>query len=237
MKYYVSGCVFTSQFPELSQRIRDYIASDHELTLLRCCVPGWKVQIYEDKMPEGPLHDSWKDLPHTAAFVPGDEVWSLCANCSNIIEECHPKVAVHSLWELIDQDTDFPFPDHSGLKVTIQDCWRSRERPEVQAAVRSLLKKMNIDFVEADKNHGETDFCGNSLYRAQVPRNARLAPKHYVDGAAGKFIPHSEEEQERIMKEYCRQYKTDTVICYCHYCLEGLKTGGTDGRHIAHLLF
>lgn len=24
------------------------------------------------------------------------------------------------------------------------------------------------------------------------------------------------------MKEYCKRYKTDTVICYCHYCLEGL---------------
>ena len=63
------------------------------------------------------------------------------------------------------------------------------------------------------------------------PRNPKLAPKHYVEDAEGLFIPHSAEEQEAIMKEYCRNYKTDSVVCYCHYCLEGLKTGGVDGMH------
>lgn len=96
---------------------------------------------------------------------------------------------------------------------------------------------MNIEYVEAAAHHEKTDFCGNSLYRAQVARNPKLAPKHYLEGAAGKFIPHSVEEQARIMKDHCAQYETDTVICYCHYCLEGLKTGEVDGRHIAHLLF
>ena len=43
-------------------------------------------------------------------------------------------------------------------------------------------------------------FCGNSLYRPQPPRNPKLAPKHYVDGAAGKFILRSKEEQEQLMK-------------------------------------
>ena len=39
------------------------------------------------------------------------------------------------------------------------------------------------------------------------------------------------------MKEYCRNYKTDSVVCYCHYCLEGLKTGGVDGMHLAEMIF
>lgn len=39
------------------------------------------------------------------------------------------------------------------------------------------------------------------------------------------------------MKEYCSHYQTETVICYCHYCLEGLPQGGADGRHIAQLIF
>ena len=207
------------------------------MKVLRCCVPNWKVQIYEDKMPEGILREEWKNLPHTAEFAPGDETWSLCFHCSNIIEESHPGVKVHSLWELIDQDESFPLPDDSGMRVTLQDCWRARERSEVQAAVRSLLRKMNIKFAEAEKNHEETDFCGSSLYRPQVARNALLAPKHYVEGAEGKFLPHTEEEQIQLMKEYCAQYRTETVVCYCHYCLEGLLQGGVDGRHIAQLVF
>ena len=237
MNYFISGCVFTAKFPELSRKIREYVTARGDMTVLRCCTPNWKVQIYEDKMPEGELREEWKALPHTAAFAPGDETWSLCFNCSNIIEESHPVVKVHSLWELIDQDESFPLPDHSGMKVTLQDCWRARERSEVQAAVRSLLRKMNIEFVEAEKNHEETDFCGSSLYRPQVARNALLAPKHYVQGAEGKFLPHTEEEQIQLMKEYCSHYQTETVVCYCHYCLEGLLQGGADGRHIAQLIF
>lgn len=238
MKYYIASCMFTAQFPELSLKIQDYIRGKYkDIEIIRCCVPDWKVKIYEEKMPEGILRDNWVSLPPTADFASGDEVWSLCANCSNIIEECHPNTAVHSLWELIDSDDDFPFPDYSGLKATVQDCWRSRDRKEVQDAVRSLLKKMNIDFIEADRHHSETDFCGTSLYRPQVSRNPKLAPKHYAENIDGLFLPHTEEEQKRIMEEYCSHYKTDTVICYCHYCLEGLKTAGIDGRHLAHILF
>lgn len=236
MKYFVAGCMFAARYPELNLIIRDY-AVRKGLAAVRCCVPGWKITEYEDKMPEGELRDAWRALPHTADFQPGDEVWSLCHNCSNIIEETHTGVAVHSLWELVDADPEFPLPDYSGLKVTVQDCWRAKERAEEQAAVRSLLRKMNIEYVEAEEHHAQTDFCGTSLYRAQIARNPKLAPKHYAEGAVGKFIPHSDEEQARIMKAHCAKYTTEMVVCYCHYCLEGLAVGGVDGRHIAHMLF
>lgn len=161
-----------------------------------------------------------------------------CATTARIsLRNPSPGVAVHSLWELIDQDADFLFPDYHGMQVTVQDCWRSRERMEEQDAVRSLLHKMNIAYVEAREHHADTDFCGATLYRPQVARNPKLAPKHYVEGAVGKFQPHTPEEQEAIMQEYCRQFTTKTVVCYCHYCLEGLQMGQADGWHIAELLF
>ena len=188
-------------------------------------------------MPEGQYRDLWRTLPDSAEFSAGDEVYSLCHNCSNIIEEMHPKVQIFSLWELLAEDSGFPFPDHRGIKVTVQDCWRSADRSREQDAVRLLLEKMNIEYIEAAQNHGETEFCGASLYRPQPPRNPKLAPKHYAERAVGKFIPHTVEEQEEIMREYCRQFTTDKVLCYCHYCLEGLLMGGVEGIHIAHLLF
>ncbi len=237
MKYYISGCVFSARFPELSKRIREYAANRHGITVLRCCVSQWKEKAYEEKMPEGTLRDSWKALKHSEKFTEGDEVWSLCHNCSNIIEEQYQGVKVHTFWELIDSDKDFKFPDYSDMTVTVQDCWRSRERVEEQKAVRSLLRKMNINFVEAELNHENTDFCGVSLLEPPMKRNAMLAPKHYVEQAEGKFIPHTEEEKKRIMTDYCRQFKTDTVVCYCHYCLEGLLLGGANGIHLAGLLF
>ena len=237
MNYYIASCVFTVRFPDLSRKIRDYVSTLPGMNIIRCCTPGWKIGLYEEKMPEGILRDSWKAIPHTADFRPGDETWSLCANCSNIIEESRPGTRVHSLWELIDSDENFSFPDYSGMKVTLQDCWRSRDRSETHDAVRSLLGKMNIEFDEIGKNRENADFCGTSLYRPQVDRNPKLAPKHYRYGAEGLFLPHTEDEQKELMLRHCAQYKTKTVVCYCHYCLDGLLTAGVDGRHLAALLF
>ena len=234
---YIASCVFTSRFPELSLRIQEYVRKRWDFDVVRCCVPKYKIQFFEEKMPEGKLRGTWQSLPDSFDFQPGDHVYSLCHNCNNIIEETHPGTLVHSLWELVDADPAFQFPDHSELEVTVQDCWRSKDRSAEQKAVRSLLNKMKIKWHEADKNHDETDFCGNSLYRPQPPRNPKLAPNHYVAGTEGLFLPHTEEEQKRIMEEYCSRYRTETVICYCHYCLEGLLSGGKNGIHIASLLF
>ena len=60
---------------------------------------------------------------------------------------------------------------------------------------------------------------------------------HYVEQAQNKFLPHTPEERIAIMKEYCNQFTTRAVVCYYHYCLDGLVLGGVDGRHLAHLLF
>jgi hypothetical protein len=236
-EYYIASCVFTSQFSELSMKIQTYIRERFGYEIVRCCVPKYKIREFEEKMPEGAFRDSWRGLPDSRQFAKGDQVYSLCHNCNNIIEEMHPEVHVHSLWELLDSDDRFTLPDYRGARMTVQDCWRSKDRREEQDAVRSLLRKMNIEIVELEKNRDLTEFCGASLYRAQPPRNPKLAPKHYVDGAAGKFVPHTPQEQEEIMKQYCGQFVTDRVVCYCHYCLEGLKMGGADAVHLAELLF
>ena len=237
MQYYIASCVFTSQFPALSRKIQDAVRSHFDAEIVRCCVGQYKIREFEEKMPEGSCRQQWAHLPDSGDFRPGDTVYSLCHNCNNIIEEVHPGVAVRSLWEWIDQTPDFPLPDHSGMEVTVQDCWRSRDRAEEQAAVRSLLRKMKIRFTEAPEHHCATEFCGVSLYRAQPPRNPKLAPKHYVEGAKGKFIPHTAEEQQLLMREYCSRLENPHVVCYCHYCLEGLKLGGADAMHLAELIF
>lgn len=155
----------------------------------------------------------------------------------NITEEQHEGVAVKSVFELIDEDASFVFPDCSGLYATVQDCWRIRERCATQDAVRSILTKMHIKYEELPDNRDKTEFCGSTLYRAQPEKNARFAPRHYVEQATGKFASHTEEEQLAIMRGYSARFKTPAVICYCHYCLEGLLQGGADARHLAVMLF
>ncbi len=235
--YLIASCVFTSEFPELSLRIREYACSHWGMKIVRCCSPKYKLTHFTERMPEGPLRDSWTGLPDTAAFGEGDVVYSLCHNCLNIIEETVSEARVRSVWERIDEDPDFEYPDMTGTVATLQDCWRSRERTAEQDAVRRILDRMNVEWREAEENRGSTEFCGNSLYRPQPPRNPKVAPKHYLYGAEGKFVPHTAEEQERIMEEYCSRFETEKVICYCHYCLEGLLLGKKDAVHLAELLF
>lgn len=237
MNYYIASCVFTAKYPELSSKIQKYVASFEDITIVRCCVPGWKQKIYEAKMPEGCLAENWQALPQSQVFTSQDAIWSLCPNCMNIIEEWRKVKEVYSLWELIDQDKNFCLPDYSGRHVTIQDCWRMRDRSETHNAVRSLLSKMNIKYDEILMNREKADFCGKSLYRPQVERNPKLAPIHYREQSKGLFEEYTEEEQLQIMREYCKKYETDTVVCYCHYCLEGLLAGGVNGVHMAELLF
>lgn len=141
------------------------------------------------------------------------------------------------MWELILADAAFPYPDYSGMKATVQDCWRSRERRTEQETARQVLLKMGISFIEAKDNFENTEFCGASLYRPQPIRNPRLAPLHYEKNAISKFLPHSVDEQKACMADYCKQFSTDFVICYCRYCLEGLQMGGKNGKHLAELLF
>ena len=237
MNYYIASCVFTARNPDLSNTIQEYMASFHNIQTVRCCVPGWKEKLYEDKMPKGRLAEKWRGLPQSRVFAPDDAIWSLCPNCMNIAEEWRKVRQVHSLWEWIDADENFCFPDYSGMRVTVQDCWRMRDRPATHSAVRSLLSKMNIEYLELPVNREKADFCGKSLYRPQVARNPELAPIHYGEQAKGLFLEHTKEEQIQLMKEYCRRYKTDTVVCCCHYCLEGLLAGGVNGIHLAELLF
>ena len=234
--YYIASCVFTERFPKISLAIQGYISARFGMEIVRCCVPKYKVKEFEERIPEGVAREVWRTLPTHAQLEAGDTVYSLCHNCTNIVSEQHTGVHTLSLWELIDGDESFPYPDYSGSIVTVQDCWRSRENQAEQNAVRNLLRKMHIRYVEAQRHGAATEFCGSSLYRAQPPRNPKLAPKHYAVQAEGNFQPHTEAEQVALMRAHCKGYATDQVVCYCHYCLEGLLQGGADGRHLAQLL-
>lgn len=72
--YYITSCVFTSRFPELSQRIQDYVTKRFGFEIVRCCVPSYKLSFFEERMPEGELRECWKALPDSGMFKEGDIV-------------------------------------------------------------------------------------------------------------------------------------------------------------------
>ena len=233
--FYIASCVFTEEYPELSKKIQKYIA-EKNLPIIRCCVANYKVEEFENRMPEN-YREGWKKILHYKKFPAGSTMISLCHNCAAIFEERHPEISCKSLWEFILEDKNFSYPNLQGEKITLQDCWRQKENRAEQNAVREILKKMNVEIVELEENFERTKFCGYSLYQPQPPRNAKLASKRFVENAKGFFEEHTQEEKEILMKNYCKQIQTEKVIAYCHYCVRGLRLGGKKTFHLAELLF
>ena len=235
-KFYIASCVFTEEYPQLSKKIQNYITERFQIPIIRCCVDKYKVEEFEQRMPEW-YRNEWRSIKHFEKYSSGSKMISLCHNCAAIFEERHPEINRLSLWELILQDDKFTYLNLHGEKITVQDCWRSKENLSEQNAVREIMRRMNIQIVELEENHEKTKFCGYSLYQPQPPRNAKLAPKRFVEGAKGLFKEHTQEEKQKLMQDYCSQIITDKVIAYCHYCIRGLKLGGKNAIHLAELLF
>ena len=149
MKYrYIASCVFTRDYPELSLRIQDYLKERFGMEIIRCCAEKYKVRQFEEVMAPS-VCEQWKATPHYIPFEPNTTMISICHNCTAVFQESHPDINVLSLWEFILQhDADFHYPDYGCERMTIQDCWRQYDNQAEQAAVRELLRRMNIEVVE-----------------------------------------------------------------------------------------
>ena len=210
---YFPGCKVQGDFPAASEKLAAYIQSKRVVTPVGCC------RVDHDKL------------------TPVDTAVVVCNNCANIIAESGDPGQIEFVWEIIDNDPEFPFPDYHGEKMTIQDCWLAVEKRHVQDAIRSLMRKMNIDVVELAENHEKTRFCGMNLVAPCNPSNAKLAPKRYVEEGGHMFQPIPPEEQAAYFQSYCAQFTTDRVVCYCKSCRGGLLKGGKKALHILELLF
>ena len=141
------------------------------------------------------------------------------------------------VWELIDEDENFEFPDYKGVTMTIRDCWIAVEKKHVQSAIRSLLSKMNINYIKMEDNFEKTRYCGTYLLSPCTKSNATLAPKRYVEEGSHMFTSCKEGEKVDKLKRYCENITTDKVVCYCKSCTDGINIGGKEGIHLIELLF
>ena len=124
-KFFVASCVFTEEYPELSRKVQKYI-SEKNLPVIRCCVANYKVEEFENRMPEN-YRDEWRSIEHYRKFPSGSTMVSICHNCSAIFEERHPEINLQSIWELILEDENFNYSNYHGEKITVQYCWRQKE--------------------------------------------------------------------------------------------------------------
>jgi Fe-S oxidoreductase len=189
--YFNPGCALNIHKPEKEKQILDYLQNNYSSTQLHsiCCH-------FDPKVPEGSC------------------IINICAGCDRRFRSLYEGVSTISLWEVIDELDNFPFPDYKGETMTLHDACPVRERPAVHEAVRNLLKKMNIDLVETEFNGTKSVCCGDSFY-GEIP---------------------IEKVHER-MKARADSMPCENVVVYCVSCIKAMDAGGKKPRHLVDLLF
>jgi len=186
--------------------------------------PGCALCIYKSDMAERLLpylRQIYGDVAlhsiccrHEPKVEENSVIINVCAGCDKRFGSLYSGVSTVSLWEVLDQSDLFPYPDYKGMQLSVQDACPVREKPEVHKAIRSLLRKMNIEIVEAEPHGTRSLCCGDSLYPAQPLEQVHAAMKRRADS-----MP------------------TEHVAVYCVSCIKAMHIGGKSPRYMVDLLF
>lgn len=186
--------------------------------------PGCALMIYKPELAQKVLaflNKELGDIPehliccrHSPKLPSGTTVINTCAGCDRRYRELYEGVSTISLWEILAECTGFPFPDYSGIEVSIHDACPTRSEERVHNAVRKLLEKMNIKVIEPKNTRSEAICCGDSFYGILPP-----------------------EEVKEQMKKRSQEMPADNVVVYCVSCIKAMHIGEKTPRYLVDLLF
>jgi Fe-S oxidoreductase len=188
---FAPGCALMLYKPELAHKITSFLngrfgdISEHHI----CC----------------------RHEPHLA---PGTRVINVCAGCDRRFRSLYQGVSTISLWEVLAESPDFPFPDYHGLTMSVHDACPTRTEERVHIAVRALLGHMNITVIEPERTKTNAVCCGDSFFGT---------------------LPVDEVKEQ--MKRRASQMPAENVAVYCVSCVKAMHIGGKTPRHLVDLLF
>lgn len=186
--------------------------------------PGCALSIYKPEMQDrilAILNEHYGNIVmhniccrHDPKLEAGSLIINVCAGCDRRFSNLYEGISTISLWEVLDNLEGFKFNDYTGLTMSIHDACPIRNKPQVHQAIRSLLKKMNIEIVEA-KFHGKySRCCGDDFYN-KIPL----------------------EQVHDKMKQRASSMPLDDVCVYCVSCIKSMHIGGKKPHYIIDLLF
>lgn len=158
------------------------------------------------------LHDIC--CQHHPGLPEGAVVINNCAGCDRRFRSEYPGIRTISFWEVLDSLPGVALPDHSGLTVSVHDSCSFRQKPQVHAAVRSILRKMNIRVVDRELSGTRSVCCGDKFYA--------LLPDRQV---------------EELQKRRAAHMPCEDVVVYCIGCVRSMTVGGKRPRYLPDLLF
>ncbi|MEI6347862.1 MAG: (Fe-S)-binding protein [Bacteroidota bacterium] len=151
---------------------------------------------------------------HDPKFSTTTEVINICPGCDKRFANDYQNSSTISLWEILAESDFFNFPNYQGTRMSIIDACPTREKEQVQIAIRKLLKKMNIQLVEPLKTGVKSTCCGDSFY--------------------GIISVDKVKEQ---MKKRTSEMPCDDVVVYCVSCVKSVYIGGKKPHYLIDLLF
>lgn len=220
--HYFPSCNFTHFFPQESEKVKHYLSERFGAEIVTCC------------------HKSRNDFPIE------DTALTICQSCSLMVRERESALgkAIEpfqtreiNVFELLAQDELFPWPDLQGEEITLQDCFRAKDKPQLLDAVRTCLHKMNATIIELPDNRDKCLYDGRFLLRKPAPAAVNDAP-HYFHEILPQYLHiMNKEEQDAWLLDYAKRFTTRRVVGYCNTCVTALCDVGVDAVHLAELMF
>jgi hypothetical protein len=189
--FFAPGCALMIYKPELAEKIHQFLNEklDGVDMLLTCC-----------------QHDP--NLPENSTVI------NVCPGCDKRFSKDYKGVTTVSLWEVINENSFFVYPDYKGRKMSIIDACPTREVSIVQNSIRDLLIKMNIDLVEPKNTRKESTCCGD-LYYGSMPT----------------------VKVKEIMTQKALEMPVNDIVVHCVSCVVAVCNGGKKPQYVADLLF
>jgi hypothetical protein len=190
----------------------------------RLFAPGCALMIYKPHLAEkicdmlgkniGPVDWMLTCCRHIPPLPFGSEVITVCPGCDRRYREHYRNSSNKSLWEVLSENTFFPFPDYQNREMTIIDACPTRDQPRIHDAVRALIRRMNISLLEPEKTRAKGTCCGD-VFWGTIPK----------------------EDVVHQMKKKASEMPAEDVIVYCVSCSNAMFTGGKHPRYLIDLLF
>lgn len=150
---------------------------------------------------------------HDPNLPDGSTIINNCAGCDRRFRSLYEGIQTISLWEVLSGIDDLQLPDYNGIQVSVQDSCSYRPKPQVHKAVRTLLKRMNIQVVET-KAHGTQSICCGDNFYTRIP----------------------DIEVRAFQKTRVSQMPCNDVVVYCVSCIKSMSIGGKTAHHLLDLI-
>lgn len=164
----------------------------------------------------------------------GDTIIHNCTLCQILLEARVKDVKIISVYEYLLNDSHFQWP-HFNKTYVLQHCLRMKDHIAFINAIKVCLNKMNIQYIELEKDYSRLDFCGVWLNNPADPICEKLAPESFAKFNWQRTILNKNEQIQK-MNDYVKQYPLDDVIVYCNGCEKGLKLTHVQPVHIIELI-